>query len=361
MRLMHTADIPLDDLLLDPNNYRIQELSGFELVKEERFHVEQVQKTTLARLQKESLKELRASIIANGFLPIERIVVTPYPHQEGKYLVIEGNRRVAALKSIAEQREGGVEIPAGVQETLKAVPCVVADDSSDFPHFKQTLMGIRHVGGIRPWGGYQRAKLIADLRDDHNLDGQTVAERLGLNVQEVNRRYRAYKALQQMQGNDEFGEYATPALYPLFHEAIAIPGVRDWLGWDGSANKFTSASNVDVFYGLITPYSDEETSTSRPAKLSTYSDVRELKNVMGNSEALTMLLNPDRSLMDALTIARKDELSRKWRSEVSEARTALEKISALEVKRFDTGDIDAIKQLRSVADQVIEIYDTLKS
>lgn len=358
---MHTAEIPLEELLLDPNNYRIQELSGFELVKDDRFHTEQVQKTALARLQKESLKELRASILANGFLPIERIVVTPYEHLEGKYLVIEGNRRVAALKTIQDQHAAGIEIPLGVLETLGAVPCVVTEDSDEFPHFKQTLMGIRHVGGIRPWGGYQRAKLIADLRDDHQLDGQTVAERLGLSVQEVNRRYRAYKALQQMQSNDEFGEFATPALYPLFHEAIAIPGVRDWLGWDGNTNKFISASNLDLFYGLITPYTDDETSTSRNPKLNTYSDVRELKNVMGNSEALSMLLNPDRSLLDALTIARKDELSRKWRSEVSEARTALEKISALEVKRFDAEDIEAIKQLRSVADQVIEIFDTLKS
>ena len=49
-------------------------------------------------------------------------------------------------------------------------------------------MGIRHVGGIKQWGGYQRAKLIADLRDEHDLEPGDIAEKLALSVVEVNRR-----------------------------------------------------------------------------------------------------------------------------------------------------------------------------
>lgn len=97
---MEAKDIPLDCLLLDPNNYRLQEVSGYVSVASERFQLEQVQKTTLLRLQDEGLRELQKSIVANGFLPIERIVVSPYPEADGKYLVIEGNRRVAALRGL---------------------------------------------------------------------------------------------------------------------------------------------------------------------------------------------------------------------------------------------------------------------
>lgn len=328
---------------------------------EDRFGLEQVQRTTLQRLQREALKELRNSIVANGFLPIERIVVTPYGDTGDQYLVIEGNRRIAALKTIKEQHDAGIEIPQRVVATFSAVPCIVAGSNAEYPYFKETLMGIRHVGGIRQWGGYQRAKLIADLRDLHRVEASDVSDRLGLSTQEVNRRYRAFKALQQMQENEEFGEYATPAMYPIFHEAIAIPGVRSWLGWNASAATFDNEEELDNFYRLITPLPGEDGGEERAAKITSFSDVRELKHIIGNTEAQKYLFDPDKSLLDALAIARKDEMSRKWRSEVAEARSALEKISAIEVRNFNNEDVTAVQHLIDVAKQVIEIHQSLKA
>lgn len=358
---MEARDIPLDHLLLDPNNYRLQEITGFTPFPEDRFGLEQVQRTTLQRLQREALKELRNSIVANGFLPIERIVVTPFGDGGDRYLVIEGNRRVAALKTLKEQHEAGIELPARVVEVFSAVPCVIAAHDAEFPYFKETLMGIRHVGGIRQWGGYQRAKLIADLRDLHHVEASDISDRLGLSTQEVNRRYRAFKALQQMQDNEEFGEYATPAMYPVFHEAIAIPGVRTWLGWNANSATFDNDEEVENFYRLITPRPAEDGGEERAPKITSFSDVRELKHIVGNAEAQTYLLDPDKSLLDALAIARKDEMSRKWRSEVAEAKSALEKISAIEVRNFASEDVSAVQQLIDVARQVIEIHQSLNS
>ncbi|RYG99029.1 MAG: hypothetical protein EON58_05270 [Alphaproteobacteria bacterium] len=358
---MEAKDIPLKDLILDPNNYRLQEASGFVLFADDRFHLEQVQSTTLQRLQKEAIKDLRSSILANGFLPIERIVVTPYKYADGLYLVIEGNRRVAALKSIEDQAAAGIDIPAKVLETLKAVPCIVAADEASFPYFKETLMGIRHVGGIRQWGGYQRAKLIADLRDVHDVDASAVSERLGLAIQEVNRRYRAFKALQQMQDNEEFGEYATPALYPIFHEAISLPGVRSWLGWNATTAAFENDEDVENFYRLITPRSSSDGADDKPAKISGYADVRELKHIIGNAEAQSTLFDPDKSLLDALSIARKDEMTKKWRSEVSEARVALQKISAIEVSKFSDDDVALIQSIIDTGVEVLGIHKSIKA
>lgn len=287
---MQQADLPLENLLLDPNNYRLQEVSGYVSVPEERFQLEQIQRTTLQRLQKENLKELQKSIVANGFLPIERIVVTPYKHRDGMYLVLEGNRRVAALKGLREQDLAGIELPERVGKTFNAVPCIVAEDNEEFPFFKETLMGIRHVGGIKEWGGYQRAKLIADLHDDHQLDPTEISDRLGLSVQEVNRRYRAFKGLQQMEQHDDFAEYADPLMYPLFHEAISLPVVRTWLGWNPETLEFDNEETVAEFYSLITPTESEATGRKIDPKLKTYSDIRELKRIIPNDEAKSLLL-----------------------------------------------------------------------
>lgn len=356
---MEQRDIPLDSLLLDPNNYRLQEVSGYISVPEERFQLEQVQKTTLQRLQKESLKELQKSVLANGFLPIERIVVTPYLNNDDVYLVIEGNRRVAALISLREQERSGIEIPERVSAVFDAVPCIVFEDDGEFPFFKETLMGVRHVGGIKEWGGYQRAKLIADLRDVHKLDSPEISDRLGLPLQEVNRRYRAFKALQQMELNEDFSEHADPAMYPLFHEAISLPVVRTWLGWNDQTTAFDNDEAQEQFYQLITPTIDQGTGRRTDAKLRTYSDVRELKRILPNNEAKSLLLDDSRTFLDALTIARKDELSKKWKSEVSEAATALQKIGALEVKNLTQDDVAAIENLRDMATQVLAIHTTV--
>lgn len=356
---METKDIPLDNLLLDPNNYRLQEVSGYVSVPSERFQLEQVQKTTLQRLQVEGLRELQKSIIANGFLPIERIVVAAHAGAEDQYLVIEGNRRVAALRGLRDQVNAGIEIPSNVTAVFDAVPCIVATDDPKFPFFRETLMGVRHVGGIKQWGGYQRAKLIVDLKDDHELEAPEIADRLGLSVQEVNRRYRAFKALQQMELNEDYAEYADPSKYPLFHEAMSLPVVRNWLGWNETDLKFDNVENEEHFYQLITPRQDEETGKSPPPKLKTFGDVRELKRILPNAEAKSLLFDETRTFLDALTIARKDEISKKWRSEVSEATQALQSIGAMELATLNADELATIKNLKSIVEHVLGLHSKI--
>lgn len=354
---MKLEEIPLSNLILDPNNYRLQDNVGFYAVPVEKFALEQTQKNTRQRLNEEGLSSLIDSIRSNGFLPIERIVVTPYEYAEDKFLVIEGNRRVAALLILQEQASSGIEIQRDLETVFSAVPCVVFD-GGEYPHFRETLMGVRHVGGIREWGGYQRAKLIADLIDKYSVDASEVSSQLGLRLGEVSRRYRAFKALEQMGESDEFGEYADPSMYPLFHELMSSPITRNWLGWNDQTLAFEKTDEAEQFFMLISPREVEGQKTKK-AKVRTYGDVRELKKIIPNSGALAMLLDESRTFLDALTVARKDELSRKWRSELTEASTALEKIGALEVKSFSSDDLDALANLREMIDQVLHIHRTV--
>ena len=358
---MKSVDIPLNQLLLDPNNYRLQDSSEFVEIPRERFKLEAVQKGTRTRLEAEGLKELKRSIKSNGFLPIERIVVAKYSDKPKLYYVIEGNRRAAALRSLEAAKADGADIPAALDKVFKGVPCILVDDEDEFPCFKETLMGIRHVGGIREWGGYQRAKLIADLINVRDLEPSDVADRLGLSLQEVNRRYRAFSALKQMAENEDFAEHANADLYPIFHEALAIPGVRSWLGWDGEDLEFTDEENLSEFYQLITPQKDEENGKDLPPKLGSYGDVRELKRILNNEQAKGYLLDPDRTFLDALTIARKDEISKKWKSSIIEASNALKSIGALDVEKMDKSEIKSIEDLRDMTVKVLEIHLSVTS
>lgn len=354
--------VSIDQLLLDPNNFRFQDEPDYVRAAPERFAEPSVQERATKRIRSEGLTELKNSIVSNGFLAVERLVVRHYKDVDGIpiYLVLEGNRRAASLRWIRDDHEAGVSIPQGVLDVLGAVPVIVTD-SDDGEVTYLSIMGIRHVGGIKQWGGYQRAKLVGDLRDMYGLDTTEVADRLGMTKHEVNRRYRALKALQQMEEDEDFGGFAGPQMYPLFHEAVSIPAVRAWLGWDDNLTTFGAQEELRHFYMLITPYVDDNDDdfVPRDVKITTYSQVRDLRDVLANPDAKAVLLDPTRSLGDALGIAKADELSSSWRSEISEAASALTKIGAFDLAGMSQEDITSISNLQDTIARVLDAHAKL--
>lgn len=342
--------VHLDQILLDPNNYRFHELGDYSNVPRSKYATPAIQKRTLERLRSLAFENLKKSIVENGFVTVDRIVLEEFNNSQ--FVVIEGNRRIAALKSIqSDLKEGVLEDEKNLSETIENVPCVV-NSADDDGIFKLTLMGIRHVGGVNEWGGYQRAKLICDMIDTLELESVEVADKIGLSVQEVNRRYRAFKALSQMKDDDEYSEFATPALYPLFHEAVSQPTIREWLNWNQKTSAFEKDNDREFFYSLMTP-TESEDGLDIPARLKTYSDVRALKQVLMNDDAKSALYDEDQSFMNAVLIAKQGELSGKWRKEVREAANAMKNISALDLDSLDEKDIKLLEQLRNAANKLL--------
>jgi hypothetical protein len=190
-----TDTLDTDRMILDPNNFRFQDAPDFVFADPNRFAEETVQAKAAARLRDEGLLPLKQSILRNGFLPFERLVVTAY--DEDRFLVIEGNRRLAAMRWIRSDQLAGAPVPKEIAEALKEIPVVIVPPNPADPALLESLMGVRHVSGIKGWGGYQRALLVATLKEKFSLESNEVAQRLAMTVQEVNRRYRALKALQR--------------------------------------------------------------------------------------------------------------------------------------------------------------------
>jgi hypothetical protein len=346
-------------LLLDPNNYRFQDLDNYVEAADERFAEESVQKKAYQRLrEEEGVQELKNSIIRNTYVPVERIVVRPYGHGTDKYVVIEGNRRTAAVKWILEDHAAGVSIPELTMNSITELPVVIVEEDGPDEVFRASLMGIRHVSGIKQWGGYQRAKLVAHMRDNLNLGTAEVAERLGMGAHEVNRRYRAYKALRQMQDDEEFGGYALPGMYALFHEAISLPAVNEWLDWNENEAKFCNQETLSQLYELITPREDDDGKRVEP-KITSYSQVRELRAILDKPEAKRILLDPARPFHEAIGIAKQEEFARLWISEVSEAISALTALEIKELKNLQSDQIGMLQKLRDLIEERLTDYTAL--
>jgi ParB-like chromosome segregation protein Spo0J len=344
-----TMTIPLEELLLDPNNFRFKRPDSDSDVAESRFIEGSVQAAMLERIKSDGIQELKRSIAENGFVPVERIVVRAFEGSEEasqkdggqKYVVIEGNRRTAALKYLKSEHAGGVAVAASIAHVFSAVPVLLAEDATDDDLL--AIMGIRHVGGPKEWGGYQSALLVYQLLDGTGLSAREVASRLGLSVQEVNRRHRAFSVLTQMKDDEEYGESVSPELYPIFHEAIGQPTIREWLGWDVTEGKFLKDGNRELLYGWLSATDD------KTRKISSYGEMRELKQILENPDALTALKDDDQSFADALAIVKSEAKATRWFPNAKAALASLKEMGAETITNLDESGLTVLSELKSSA------------
>lgn len=304
-----TVRLSPDQLLLDPNNYRFHDLSGYKRVNKTRYAEQGVQDRALAFLRETAtfdLSALRDSIRSNGFVPFEQIVVERYPTEDDEeiYVVIEGNRRTAALKTLLADNIGGaLDLSKKTLDTISNFDVLeLIGTDEERANYQKTLMAIRHVAGIREWGPYQQARLVVEMYDNEEGAFGPVAQRIGISSREVARRYRASKALEQMEQDDEFGEHADPKLYSFFHEAISQPKVREWLKFSDDSYTAEDEETRRVFYELLSPRDIE--GTKIPPKLQNANrQVRQLKEIVDKPVPLRILADPERTFEDAVRAA----------------------------------------------------------
>ncbi|WP_201024234.1 ParB/Srx family N-terminal domain-containing protein [Shewanella frigidimarina] len=267
--MIKTNDIQvgIDQLLLDPNNYRLAD--ELEVGKVSDKDVEELQESTLTRLKKQRLGELIDSILNNGFLEMERVVVRLLKSKsrankggKEKYVVVEGNRRTAALKSIqqefADKIEDGIikyksSLPMNLQEKFEKINVQLIDgDEEQIQDYSATLMGIRHVAGPKKWDGFQSAKLINDLF----YDGKSftkIGALIGISNREVGRRFRGYQAFKQMKASTEYSELVESRHYGLLLEFLSsTKSGKSWLEWDDEKYEFTNEKNLSIVYKALT-------------------------------------------------------------------------------------------------------------
>jgi hypothetical protein len=306
---VNNLDLAPSQLLLDPNNYRFHDLSGFKEVSKSRYAEPGVQDRALQFLRDTpsfNLGALRDSIISNGFVPFEQIAVELYQSGNGssQYVVVEGNRRVAAIKLILRDHEGGALTlsPTVLDSIVKVAVIEIVGTDEERSRYQKTLMAIRHVAGIQEWGPYQQARLVVEMYDKEEHAFGPVAQRIGISAREVARRYRASKALEQMEADEEFGDYALPRLYAFFHEAVSQPKVRDWLQFSDQTYRAENTENRRIFYELLSPR-DIDGETHPPKLQNANQQVRQLKDIVDKPVPLKILADPNRAFDEAVKAA----------------------------------------------------------
>ncbi|MBW3199004.1 ParB/RepB/Spo0J family partition protein [Marinobacter nauticus] len=229
-------DIKVKDLVFDPQNPRLPN-------KYKEGKPEDVIRYFILKC---NLLELMMSIGEKGYFSGEPLMVVPEDH---KYIVVEGNRRLAALKLLTGEFSAPVStskvemIKNGAKHNPEEVPTLVFNHRDDILLY----LGYRHITGIKEWDALAKARYLKQLRgqyskDDHELAHKELAKEIGSKANAV---ARSLTGLEILRRAEDIG-----ILQEINMEADDIPFslLTTGIGWQEIANfiGLENASDVEA-------------------------------------------------------------------------------------------------------------------
>ena len=165
-RQANLPDAPLSDLLLDPENPRLPEQAS--QVTNQVSIIE-----AMVKAQGKKLTALATSIVSNGYNPSELPIVVPVVGTK-QFTVMEGNRRVTALKLLSTPsllpNSTSRAVARAIRELSKkylttpvnSLACAVYETREEaYPWVELRHNGERGGAGIVPWGSRERDAFAA--------------------------------------------------------------------------------------------------------------------------------------------------------------------------------------------------------
>jgi len=240
--------VRLEQVYLDPNNPRLEVLKT-EPIPDDRLIEPGIQQECLEQLKSLGIKDLVESMRTSGFCTIDRVVLRPL--DEDKYIVVEGNRRIAALQTLRDEYKRG-RIPTLSESILNGIlefeAVVYEGQRRDIAWIVQ---GFRHAPeAIMQWDDFSKAKFFAELE----MKGKKATE-IGrmFTVKpraDVSKLIRSYYGFQQARETEDYGDQLAPDKHFSFFTQIvfAKPALRDeWLDWNEAEKRFRNTENLNRF------------------------------------------------------------------------------------------------------------------
>jgi len=175
--------------------------------------------------------EVGRSIMRFGYFPSEPLIVVE--QDDGTYLVVEGNRRLVALRilsepSLADNLDDALEWRSLAEGAtlLDKIPVVIAPNRQAVA----PIIGYRHISGIEPWEPFEKARFVANLVDKEHLGFEDVASVVGENISSVAALYRNYRIVYEAQ--QKYGIDTGPVLgkFGVFTRAMNSLPLRTFIG-----------------------------------------------------------------------------------------------------------------------------------
>lgn len=243
--------VGLDQLFLDPNNPRFVDAS-WEMISDDHIADEEVQDRSMQNMvENHAVDKLVMNMEVNGFLPIDRVIVREFA--DGRYVVLEGNRRICSAKMISTYRTDGTRVSADVATSLERIP-VLQYTGGDM-NAAWIFQGLRHISGIEDWSAFNKAKLLVEQMEEEELSLTDAGKRFGLTAFGAGQWVRGYYAFKQAREASEYVAEVDERSYPYFQELFSRSSaqVRDWMQWNEGERKFENVINFNEFVSWLYP------------------------------------------------------------------------------------------------------------
>ena len=184
------------------------------------------------------VRELVMSIAASGFFRHEPVIVA---RENGRNVVIEGNRRLAAVKVLLERdlaRALKVDVPV-ISENAKArireIPAVHGTREGAWRY-----LGFKHVNGPAKWSSYAKAQYIADVHRNFGVKLEDIARQIGDTHKTVQRLFRGLMVIEQAERLKVFDREDRRRDHFAFshvYTGIGYPGIAGFLDLQSEAEE----------------------------------------------------------------------------------------------------------------------------
>ena len=357
------VDISVDQLFLDSENarlsWRVEGDSQIDLIK--------------SLWTEMAVDEVAWSIAENGFFrsePLFVIIKNPRERDPGKrkYIVVEGNRRLAAVRLLRDeklrQKIKATNLPSIDSERraeLDELPVIIyADRKNLWP-----TIGFRHINGINPWGSFGKAKYIAAVHETYHIPLEEIAQKIGDRHATVKRLYRGYKVLEQAEsqaGFDSEDRARNRFYFSHLYTAVDQKDFLDFLGIDREASlkrEPVPESKLDELGELMTWLYGRKSEGIEPVVQRQSPDLNILRRVISKPESLSALRS-GHSLERSHLVAIGDK--KRFRDALASAKVELQNAKATVVTGYfgEENLDDTIQEIIDIAHSIEEDMERRK-
>jgi len=235
----------IDKLTFDPHNPRL--LSTRSVVADSEIY----------RYMLDDCKvlDLMLSISIQGFFQGEPLLVTKSKKNPDKYEVLEGNRRLAAVKLLNDpslapvKKESVRDVVSQQVNAPKVVPVLIYETREEVLPY----LGYRHITGIEEWVPLAKAKYLTQLKETYaDLPYIEVISKLakiiGSRADYVHRLLRGFKIYEKIERKEFFkipGLSEEKFEFSLLTTALSYKGIADFVGMSSDKNE-DADKNVDM-------------------------------------------------------------------------------------------------------------------
>ena len=306
------------------------------------------------------VQELVQSIVASGYFEHEPLIVAK---ENGKSVVIEGNRRLAAVKILLDRNlanELGCDIRVKTKSALEALRQLPVEISTRKDAWR--YLGFKHINGPAKWSSYAKAQYIADVHSKYSISLADIANQIGDRHKTVQRMYRGLMVIEQAEKEGVFhrdDRFNTRFAFSHLYTGLDYEGIFNFLSLKSAADESNRPVPRKALANLgelcVWLYGSKKSQTP-PLIQSQNPDLRRLDSALKNKESLAALRSQV-PLVKALEIGRDPEAV--LEDALLEAKRALQQASGYVTTGYK--DSKALLQIASdVSELANDVFDRME-